>query len=298
MKVTLDLDQLLQDQSITQEEFDRLSVLAVQSTSTLGFNILVGFGVIAVSAGVIALVPIPVTAIVIGSVVTLGGLALTKVHVGQWAVLANICILVGALTIGGGITIEAEGSLLSILLVTGIFAIASILAKSALLAVLATLALSASIGAMTGYFEASYVLVIEEPIITIALFSGLSIGLFRLSKLLDADYERIAIASSRTGVFLINFGFWVGSLWGDSGIPGPVFSLLWAVGLIAVAKWAWKANRRWVLNVAVVFGAIHFYTQWFEGLGASPISVLIAGLAALGFAVGLKRINTRMKAIG
>lgn len=296
--MTLDLDQLLQDQSITQEEFDRLSVLAVQSTSTLGFNILVGFGVIAVSAGVIALVPIPVTAIVIGSAVTLGGLALTKVHVGQWVVLANICILVGALTLGGGITIEAEGSLLSILLVTAIFAVASILAKSALLAGLATLTLSASIGAMTGYFDASYLLIVEEPLITIVLFSGLSIGLFQLSKVLDADYERIAIASSRTGVFLINFGFWVGSLWGDRAIPGPVFSLLWAVGLVAVARWAWKANRRWVLNVAAVFGAIHFYTQWFEGLGASPISVLIAGLAALGFAVGLKRINTRMKAVG
>ena len=40
--------------------------------------------------------------------------------------------------------------------------------------------------------------------------------------------------------------------------------------------WAVKANRRWVINLVAVFGAIHFYTQWFERLGADPLSVLTA----------------------
>ena len=122
-----------------------------------------------------------------------------------------------------------------------------------------------------------------------------------MSKTLPADYERIAIASSRTGVFLVNFGFWVGSLWGDRTASGAViisdtlFSLIWAIALIAAAIWAWQANRRWVLNIVAVFGGIHFYTQWFENLGASPGTVLVAGLLALGLAVGLKSINTKMK---
>jgi len=298
MKVTLDLNQLLEDGKITQEECERLSALAAKSTGSLAFNILIGFGVIAVSLATLALVPAPTTAVVIGLIVMVGGLVLSRSGRDQWAVLANTCILVGALMAGGGITIEAEGSLISILSVTAIFAVASILAQSTLLAALATLMLSASIGARTGYFYASYFLVIQEPVITVILFSILSIGLFQLSKTLSAGYERIAIASSRTGVFLVNFGLWVGSLWGDrsASIPDTAFALIWAIALVALAIWAWQRNRRWALNIAAVFGGIHFYTQWFENLGASPGSVLVAGLLALGFAVGLKSINTKMKA--
>lgn len=304
MKVTLDLTQLLEEQKISQDEFDRLLKLAASSTSSLAFNILIAFGVIAVSGATLALVPTPVTAAVIGAMVLIGGLVLSRSGLDQWAVLANICILVGALMMGGGITIEAEGSLFSILLVTAILAAASLLAKSGLLAVLATLMLSASIGARTGYFHASYFLVIQEPIITILLFGILSMGLFQLSKTLPADYERLAIASSRTGVFLVNFGFWVGSLWGDRTETGAVivadsvFSIVWAIALIAAAIWAWRANRRWLLNIVAVFGGIHFYTQWFEVLGASPGTVLIAGLLALGFAIGLRSVNTKMKDAG
>jgi len=302
MKVTLDLDQLLADHQITQEEHDRLVALAAKSTGSLAFNILVGFGVIAVSGAALALLPTPGNATVIGLLVMLGGLALLLRAIDQWAVLANICILVGALMMGGGITIQAEGSLISILLVTAILALAGIFAKSGLLAVLATLMLSASIGARTGYFHASYFLVIQEPILTVILFAILSIGLFQLSKILSADYERIAIAASRTGVFLVNFGFWVGSLWGDRTstgaviLPDTVFSILWAIALIAAAIWAWRANRRWVLNVVAVFGGIHFYTQWFENLGASPGTILFAGLIALVLAVTLKSVNAQMKA--
>lgn len=298
MKITLDLNQLLEEGKITQDEYDHLLSLAAGSTGSLAFNILIGFGVIAVSLATLALVPTPTTAIVIGLLVLVGGLALGRTAPNQWAVLANTCILVGALMAGGGITIEAGGSLVSILVVTGLFAVASVLAQSALLASLATLMLSGAIGARTGYFHASYFLVIQEPLITVLVFSVLSIGLFQLSKLLSAGHEKIAIASSRTGVFLVNFGLWVGSLWGDqgTGISATVFALVWAVALIAFAIWAWQKNRRWPLNVAAVFGGIHFYTQWFENLGASPGTVLVAGLLALGFAIGLKAINTKMKA--
>lgn len=301
MKVILDLDQLLNDGKITQEEYERIGALAAKSTGSLAFNILIGFGVIAVSGAALALVPAPATAIVIGLFTIAGGLVLLRHGPEQWIVLANICILVGALMTGGGITVAAEGSLESILSVVAIFAVASVFARSVLLAVLATLTLSASIGARTGYFHASYFLVIQEPIMTVALFSVLSIGLYQLSKILSPEYERIAIASARAGVFLVNCGFWVGSLWGDRSEPGEVivsettFSVLWAVALLATATWAWMRNRRWVLNTVSVFGGIHFYTQWFENLGASPGTVLVAGLFALGFALALRSINLRMR---
>jgi hypothetical protein len=101
-------------------------------------------------------------------------------------------------------------------------------------------------------------------------------------------------------VFLVNFGFWIGSLWGDYKeegevvIPEWVFAALWAIALIAAGAWAWKRNRRWLVNVVAVFGAFHFYTQWFERLGASAPTVLVAGLLALGFALGLRTLNTKL----
>ena len=301
MKVTLELDKLLEDGKITQEEYVKISGLAAQSTGSLAFNILIGFGVIAVSGAALALLPSSMTAIVLGLFVLVGGLSILRTDSEQWKVLANICILIGSLMAGGGIVVSAEGSLLSILVVTTIFSIAGIFARSSLLIVLATLMLSASIGARTGYFHASYFLVVQEPLLTIALFSILAIGLYQLSKKLSAEFERIAIAGARTSLFLVNFGFWVGSLWGDGNaerqviISDSVFAVLWALALLATAIWAWKSNRRWVLNTVATFGGIHFYTQWFETLGASPGTVLVAGVLALALAVGLRSLNAKLK---
>ena len=301
MKITLDLNRLLSEGKITQGEYDKFSELAIRSTGYLAFNILIGFGVIAVSGAALALIPAPATAVVIGLIMLVAGLLLLRGDSARWKLLANIFILVGALMSGGGIVTAAKGHLASILTVTAIFSIAAIFARSSLLAALATLMLSAAIGARTGYFHASYFLVIQEPTITIVLFSLLAIGLYQLSKRLSAEYERLALVAARTGVFLVNFGFWVGSLWGERSdardiiIPDWSFAVLWALALIATAIWSWKRNRRWVLNTVAVFGGIHFYTQWFEHLGASPGTVLIAGIVALGFAVGLGSINKKMK---
>ena len=49
-----------------------------------------------------------------------------------------------------------------------------------------------------------------------------------------------------------------------------------------------------VKELLSVFGGIHFYTQWFERLGASPATVLVAGLLALTFAFALRTLNARL----
>jgi iron complex transport system permease protein len=300
MRVTIDLDALLREGKISQAEYDKFSQFAAVSTASLAFNILVGFGVIAVSGGAIALLPTPVTSIAIGLVVCAAGIGLRYAHYVQWMLLANICVLVGALLFGAGIITAGDGSVASFLVVAAAFTGAGIFARSSLLVVLAVLALSSCLGAKTGYLHATYFLGIEEPSLTVVLFTLFSIGAYQLSKRLAADYQRMAIAASRTGVFLVNFGFWIGSLWGDRKwggaivIPDWVFASLWAIALIGAGVWAWKRNRRWLVNVVAVFAAIHLYTQWFERLGASPETVLIAGLVALGFAVGLRAVNARL----
>ncbi len=301
MKVTLDLTKLLEEGKISRAEFEKLSQLSAEGTGSLAFNILVGFGVIAVSGASLALLPTSATAIIVGLIVSIVGLLLVQSQSRQWGVLANICILVGALLLGGGVIKFAEGSVNAFLLVTAVFSAAGIVARNGLLIALAVLALSSCVGARTGYFHATYFLGIQEPAVTVVLFSLLGIGAYQLSKHLAADYQKLALTGARTSVFLVNFGFWIGSLWGDRNqqgdvvIPDWLFAVLWAGALIASAVWAAKRNRRWMLNIVATFGAIHFYTQWFEHLGATPATVLLAGFLALGFAIGIWNFNRQLR---
>jgi iron complex transport system permease protein len=48
-----------------------------------------------------------------------------------------------------------------------------------------------------------------------------------------------------------------------------------------------------VPNLVAVFGGIPFCTQWFAYLGATPVSVLTAGILVLVFAMILWRLNRR-----
>lgn len=310
MKVVLDLSKLLEDGQITQAEADRLKSLSAQQTGSAGINILLGFGVTAVAVGAVALVPTPLTAIAIGAIVFAGALVATLKGSKQWAMLGQISLVVGALMFCGGVAVFGEGSLASMLIVTAALAACAIVSRSSLLIALAVLAVSSCLGARTGYRHAMYSLAIFEPALTIALFSAIALGAYQASKRLAADYERLAISAARTSVLLVNMGFWIGSLWGDplvllrslnrtdpsqlinsKIIPDWAFSLGWAAALIAIGAWGVTANRRWVVNVAAIFGAIHFYTQWFERLGANAITVLLGGLLMIGFAYGLWAFN-------
>jgi iron complex transport system permease protein len=315
MKVMLDLTRLLEEAKITQAEFDRLRGFAAQETGSLAINALIGFGVVAVAGGTVALVPNPLTGGVIGVLLFGLGLGIELARLQQWRILGQICMVTGALMLAAGILALELGSLGSIAVATGAMAIAAVLARSSLLMAGAVLGLSACLGAETGYGHASYSLAIYEPTLTVLGFSVLALVAYLVSKRLPSDYERLALTAARTAVLLVNFGFWIGSLWGDrlrllrevfrdeslaSGISRQSqvlsewpFVVGWAVALLAVGLWGMRANRRWVVNVAAIFGAIHFYTQWFEKLGASPASVLLGGLLMLAFALALWAFNRR-----
>lgn len=297
MKVTLDLTRLLEEGKITRDEHDRLHRLGAAGTGSLAFNILLGFGVVAVSAGLIALVPNATTGIAIGLSVLGAGLGLYAARLHQWEVLAHICVLIGALALAGGVVVLTDASVWGFLGIAAGFTLAGIVARSGLLIVLAVLAFSSTLGARTGYMHATYFLGIEEPTLTILVFSALALGAYLLSRMVPRAFERLALQAARASILLVNFGFWIASLWGDSSerlgfqADESVYSILWAVALLAVGVWAARESRRWVVNIAAIFGAIHFYTQWFERLGANPLSVLLAGILALCFAVGLWHFN-------
>ena len=322
MKITLDLSKLLEEGKITPADAERLKTLARHETGSLGINILIGFGVIAVSAGVLfflvaifqeSVVPVPV----VGALMFALGLLIVRRYP-DWDLLGQICLVVGALTFAGGLIYLDNGSLRSALAVTAIFAVAAVLARSSLMAALAVVSFAGCLGARTGYMHAMYSLSIQEPAVTIVLFTLLALALYLVSLRVAADYERIALSAARMSVVLVNFGFWIGSLWGDNlrlvravffnddtaktarmggaMIPDTVFVIGWALALLMVGIWGVRANRRWVVNVAAVFGAIHFYTQWFAYLGADPLSVMIGGILMLATAIALWRFNKRAPA--
>lgn len=308
MKVILDIDELRQAGEIDDAEYEKLKRLSKRSTGAFAFSLLVGFGVIAVCASVLVILPTPEAVIGVGLALAVLGFLVQQKFSEEWALFGNMCLVVGAFVFGGGAITLGEGSVASFLLVAVALAGAGIAARNALLIAGSVLALASCIGVRTGYFHATYFLGIQEPTLTIVLFALVALGTFQLSKRLAPEYERLAIVAARVSVFLVNFGFWIGSLWGDRleqlkklgvvgeqlMIPRGWFGVLWALALIGVALWAVRANRRWVVNVAAVFGAIHFYTQWFERLGADPFTVLAAGLVALGLALALWHFNKRL----
>lgn len=309
MKLVIDADKLLQEGRIDKQQHEWLNGLAAQETGSLAFNILIGFGVIATAGGLLALVPTGATALVLGFALALGGLAVLNFHGKEWGVLGSILLLVGSLAAAGAIVHLTEGSVPGFLGVTLLTLAGAVVARSGLLAVLSMLALSASIGAATAYMHASYWLCIRQPLLTIVLFSAIALVTFLLSKRLSAAYERITVIMARTSIFLVNFGFWIGSLWGDPldfnnerwesysaggpTIPAGAFVIAWTFALVGIILWAMRANRPWVVNTCAVFAAIHFYTQFFERLDLNPISVLLAGLIALGIAVAIVAYNKK-----
>jgi hypothetical protein len=322
MKITLDLSKLVEEGKLTPAQADHLKALARHDTGSLGINILIGFGVIAVAAGAVTFLltmfdmkPLPV--VIFGAAVLALGIALTFARDGSTELIAQILTVIGALSFAGALMVYDDASLRASVAITAVFAASAFVARSSLLMGLAVLALASCLGARTGYSHAMYSLAIYEPTLTIIVFSVLALVAYLISQRLKAENERLAITAARVSVLLVNFGFWIGSLWGDrlvlgrrllnpaslpggtSGsiwrtpvvIPDYVFTIGWALALLAVGIWGAKENRRWVVNVAAVFGGIHFYTQWFSILGANALSVLGGGVLILIIAMALYKYN-------
>ena len=301
MKVVLNIKELLEEGQIDQVEYDKLLLLSKSQTTSLAFNLLVGLGIVAASIGAIALTPSPYSCFAFGLLVSTIGILIKIKTSDQWAVLSIICLMSGLLMSSAAILwfedhVFQEITYRSISIVIFILGFSSYYLKSSLLAAISVLNLSTLIGSGVGYNFASYFIWVEYPLLTIVAFSILAICFYLLSKKVKADNERLLITGSRVSVLLVNLGFWIGSLGGDIWLESPyLFSIAWALAIFGIGFWAWKENRVWLINVLGVFGSIHFYTQWFEVLGAQPLSLFLGGVIAIGIAILFKRLNKSYK---
>ena len=309
MKILIDVDALQAEGILSPELADRLRSHAVSTTGSTAINVLLAFGCIAVAAGLLALVPSPATAVLFGAAFIGLGFMARQYHRETWGKLGAILMVAGALILATALGILIEQPLAGSLVAAAIFAGVAWLAESQLLMALTPFALASAIGGSTGYWHACYEISVEEPTLTIILFSLLALGAWILAKDWTGMKQTMAITFARVSVILVNFGFWIGSLWGDApgrlwrkaayaswsyepvSIPSEVFAVLWAVALVAVGAWAARGGRRFLFNTVAVFGAIHLYTQWFERLGATPGTVMMAGVVAIAIGLGLFHYN-------
>lgn len=265
MKVTLDISKLLEDGQITRAEHDKLLALSRSGSRSHAWNILIVLATIACVVGFVA-----------------------------WKIDLFLPIFRSLLETFG----ERGLHLLLIFALLG----GGYVAKSGFLVAAGVMAILSYIGGSSFYSHASYYVAITEPALTVALFSVLGgIGLWLSRVGLPSADERLVVIFARTCLFVVNMGFWVGSLWGSpyghgEKIPDYVFAVAWALALVGVGAWGANEGRRFVVNLAATFGAIHFYTQWFERLGASPFSLMAGGLVALGILYGLRSYNRAFSA--
>jgi iron complex transport system permease protein len=301
---------------LTPAQAEELKALASRDLSILAINVLMSFGAIAVAAGILALNPSFATGAVIGVGLVLIGLGVSLAAGERWRLLGTAGTVIGALLLSGGMIGVLDGAFPGFLFTAILLLVLAAAIRSSFLMALSPLAMAAALGSSTGYFHATYMLIVSEPTITIVFFAALALAAYLLSTRLGAAYEGLGIVFARVSLILVNFGFWIGSLWGDYPgaswaladtaswtareaweksalhVPDWVFILGWAALAIGVGVWAARANRRWVVTAAATFAAINFYTQWFERLGAHPLSIIVAGLTIVAVAVILWRYNS------
>jgi hypothetical protein len=250
---------------------------------------------VAVALGGGFLFPTAESVVAIGTILFVIGLGLIINKQTKWGLFAQICVTIGALAIVGGVSYLASGNYyVGLGLAVGL-AVAAFVGTSGLLAALAVLQFSIALGSCTAYWSGGYFFWVEQPTQTILVLGVLAVALLLVSMRIPSAYERVALIAARTAVLIINLAFLVGSLFGDRelGLPASYFTIAWALLLLGVGLWGVTANRRWVVNAAAIFGAIHFYTQWFEYLGPNPLAILGGGILLIGFGFALRWFNLR-----
>ena len=313
MRILIDIDELEKSGTVSLEQATELREHAIKDSSSLAINVLLAFGSIAVAVGILGVYQSAHFGAFFGIASIIFGFFFKILCPLQWKKLASIWMVIGALVLCGSLGIITNQPLVASLLSVAIFAIVSVMAGSGLLISLVPLCILSAMGGYTGYWHACYLIVISEPTLTIVVFSILAFAAWECAKVAEPAYERLAIVFARTCVFLVNLAFWIGSLWGDTPgriwsidqfapyispenqqLPAMYFVISWAIVLIIAGVWAARHGYRFLLNIVVVFGAIEFYTQWFEFIGIHPTSILIAGVVTVLLGFGLWYCQQKM----
>ncbi len=194
------------------------------------------------------------------------------------------------------------------------------------LTALAIIPFAQALNTGTAYFTAAYVFYSPESTLSILQMALLIIAALWVSAVFSERTARHSRIVSVIAFIVANLCALVGSIWGDrigETIWGPgiryyksgfenqeswktareaflenawivsadVYSILWAIALVAIIILAAHRNNRGLFNTAMTFAGIHAYTQIFESFADEPLAWVIGGLAAIPLAWGMWRLN-------
>lgn len=329
-RITLNLALLVADGRLRVDEAEMLLGLAEQSRLRRIFvNLLLIFGSLMVVGGVLALKPTLTTGLLLALTSLGAGTTLFARGKREWGLLGRALIHMGLLGLSGWIgmqfhTMPEPWPHLMWPVIATLFVVGAIAYRDALLAALAAIAIGYVLGGSTRYWHASYALVVEEPILSIATFTLLGAVVFWFRNRLPQAYQLAATVFWRTSFILANFAFWVGSLWGDYVLDGwlspgytsysadtwadawkayeawrdqalfiheTVFVIAWPVVLLAMVAVGARTRQLFLVNTSLVFLGIHFYTQFHEVMVWSPVGLVIGGLLTITLGLLLVRAN-------
>src|SRR5262245_61243243 len=308
MKILVDVSKLEAEGTITPQQAAQIRHAAAADTGTLAINVIATIGAFAVVAGLLAMRPTSVQVAVVGLGLTLAGALVRKYRHTQLAFLGSSLIVIGAVLLAAGLILKCSGVAprassflfacpatpkwyghMVIFLVAAAWLLAvGAAAQNGLLVVLSAFALAGALGSSTGYWHASYGLFVRESTVTIVVFGLLGATASYLSmRVLREPYARLARLFALMALLWLNFGFWVGSLWGDYPleawiapdvwsppyskeawdslrawkstalfVPRDAFAVVWALALAGVGAWGAMHSRRGAVNMAAIFGSI------------------------------------------
>lgn len=315
-KIVLDVDALVASGKLSGIEADRLKVLAEpnRAVSTL-VQVFYILGALGLAAGVVALKPEPIIGLIL-ALLALGFAVFVQATKNESLSILGVGMsIAGTLGVCGwfGTEFGTETNALLINTVITAFVLASALwFRSLFLIALVPVGIASMLGSGTMYWHASYGIFVQEPTITVIVFGILALGLFALCYKLPDIRGMQALIAARVSWIIMNFGFWVGSLWGDyigehfqqyangeytgydemeawraTAVNVPDYAFVVAWGLASIATIFLLKSHRFAVNAAITFLAINAYTQFFERFYDSAWALIFGGASLLVFAWGI-----------
>jgi iron complex transport system permease protein len=315
-KITLDIDALVASGKLNAAEATKLKGLAEPSraVSTL-VQVFYILGALGLAAGVVALNPDPIIGLIL-ALMALGFAAWVQITKNESLSILGVGMsIAGTLGVCGWFATEF-GTPTNALLINAILTLlvlaSALWFRSLFLIALVPLGIAAILGSGTMYWHASYGIFVQEPTITVIVFGAVALGLFAFSYKLPDIRGTQALIAARVSWIILNFGFWVGSLWGDyigehfqqyAGgkyssydemeawrklafhVPDYAFVIAWA--LASIGTIIWLKGHRFAVNAGITFLAINAYTQFFERFYESAWALIFGGGSLLVFAWAL-----------
>ena len=197
IKIVLDVTRLVREGKLAPEQAEELKALASRDVGILAINILMSFGAIAVAAGILALNPTFATGAAIGVALVVIGLAVSFGVGERWSLLGTAGTVIGALLLSGGVIGALDAGFTGLAFTAILLLGLAIVIRSSLLMALVPFALAGALGSSTGYFHATYMLIVTEPTITIVFFALLAFAAYLVGIRVGPAYEGLATVCAR-----------------------------------------------------------------------------------------------------